>query len=61
MRLALECMADIPGERPNMKDVMVRLKKIKYKLDGSKVVAKGIKMLCIVVAINISSTLNWVQ
>ncbi|KAL0399731.1 UNVERIFIED_CONTAM: putative LRR receptor-like serine/threonine-protein kinase [Sesamum radiatum] len=34
MGLALECTTDLPEERPNMKDVAVRLKKIKIEQQG---------------------------
>ncbi|KAK4486942.1 hypothetical protein RD792_006257 [Penstemon davidsonii] len=32
MELAIECATDLPDERPNMKDVHVRLKKINFKV-----------------------------
>ncbi|KAL3849196.1 hypothetical protein ACJIZ3_011078 [Penstemon smallii] len=34
MELAIECAGDLPDERPNMKDVHVRLKKINIKLSN---------------------------
>ncbi|KAL0290071.1 UNVERIFIED_CONTAM: MDIS1-interacting receptor like kinase, partial [Sesamum angustifolium] len=35
MGLALECTTNLPKERPNMKDVAVRLKKIKIEQHGN--------------------------
>ncbi|KAK4398124.1 putative LRR receptor-like serine/threonine-protein kinase [Sesamum angolense] len=35
MGLALECTTDLPEERPNMKDVALRLKKIKLNSEGN--------------------------
>ncbi|PPR86042.1 hypothetical protein GOBAR_AA34650 [Gossypium barbadense] len=38
MKLALNCLAELPGERKDMKDVVVELKKIKQRLLNKEVV-----------------------